>query len=117
MEQVGRVGQVRQAGIGWLLKKGPLPGYITDLDRRLDDDEAFSGIRCPLCEWRPLPSSTWCCDASVAPEPFFEGCGTMWNTFATRGRCPGCAHQWRWTSCLRCHGWSLHDDWYEERPG
>jgi len=23
---------------------------------------------------------------------------------------------WRWTSCLRCAGWSLHEDWYEEEP-
>ena len=43
-----------------------------------------------------------------------DACGTAWNTFATRGRCPGCAHQWRWTSCLRCDQWSPHGDWYEE---
>jgi hypothetical protein len=28
--------------------------------------------------------------------------------------CPGCAHQWRYTACLRCEGWSLHEDWYVE---
>ena len=35
-----------------------------------------------------------------------------WNTFATRGLCPGCQHQWRYTSCLECAAWSLHEDWY-----
>ena len=29
-------------------------------------------------------------------------------------KCPGCAHQWVWTSCPQCHEWSLHDDWYAE---
>jgi hypothetical protein len=43
----------------------------------------------------------------------FDGCGARWNTFTTRGKCPGCRHQWQWTSCLRCLGWSLHEDWYE----
>jgi hypothetical protein len=76
-------------------------------------DDAFSGIRCPLCSWRPTASSLWSCLAVGTPEPFFEGCGAVWNTFSTRGRCPGCRHQWQWTSCLRCEGWSLHEDWYE----
>jgi hypothetical protein len=49
-----------------------------------------------------------------SPEPPFKGCGTVWNTFLTKGRCPGCSHQWRWTSCLQCQQWSLHDDWYEK---
>jgi hypothetical protein len=79
-----------------------------------DPTRVFVGIRCPLCQWRPSPSSVWSCIALGTPEPFFKSCGTVWNTFATRGRCPGCSHQWRWTSCLRCHQWSLHDDWYEE---
>ena len=52
---------------------------------------------------------------SGTPEPFFEACGTVWNTFATHGRCPGCSHQWRWTTCLRCQEPSLHVDWYEGR--
>ena len=79
-----------------------------------DRDEAFSGIRCPLCNWRPLRSSLWRCLSAGTPEPFFEGCGTEWNTFSTRGRCPGCSHQWQWTSCLRCQQWSKHEDWYGE---
>jgi hypothetical protein len=99
-----------------MLKKGPVTGPITDIQRRLDDEDVFGRIRCPLCGWQPAPSSVWCCEAAKAPEPFFEGCGTTWNTFSTRGRCPGCAHQWRWTSCLRCAEWSLHDEWYEDTP-
>ena len=74
------------------------------------DENVFRGIRCPLCAWQPTPSSRWCCDASDAPEPFFQGCLTYWNTFTTRGLCPGCDHQWKWTSCLRCHGWSLEEE-------
>ena len=77
-------------------------------------DEALGGIRCPLCSWRPSLSSRWGCNCVGTPEPFFEGCGTVWNTFSTRGRCPGCSHQWVWTSCLRCGESSLHKDWYEE---
>jgi hypothetical protein len=97
-----------------LLKKSDPAGdlkIITTL--RPDDEDAFERIRCPLCDWRPMPSSTWCCYGLNTPEPAFEGCGAVWNTFSTRGRCPACQHQWRWTSCLRCGGWSLHEDWYD----
>jgi len=80
---------------------------------RLDDEDEFEGIRCPLCSWKPSRVDTWRCCGEGTPEPPFEWCGTNWNTFTTGGRCPGCTHQWQWTSCLRCHGWSLHDDWYE----
>lgn len=80
---------------------------------RDQENEGFDRIRCPLCDWRPTPASTWCCFGEGTPEPPFEWCGTIWNTFTTHGRCPGCRHQWQWTSCLRCGGFSLHDDWYE----
>jgi DNA-directed RNA polymerase subunit RPC12/RpoP len=97
-----------------LLKKADIqkaPEVVVEY--RGDDESAFERIRCPLCNWRPLVSSVWSCFAQGTPEPPFDGCGTEWNTFTTRGRCPRCRHQWRWTSCLQCHGWSLHDDWYE----
>jgi hypothetical protein len=81
-----------------------------------DENEPFEGIRCPLCRWRPDASSRWSCIAHGTPEPYFDACGTTWNTFTTRGRCPGCAHQWQWTSCHRCVEWSPHQDWYEESP-
>jgi hypothetical protein len=82
-----------------------------------DEDDEFKRIRCPLCGWQPDASSRWSCEPADSPEPFFRGCGTVWNTFVTRGLCPGCSHQWRWTSCLRCHGWSLHEDWYDTEGG
>ena len=86
---------------------------IFSAPREDESDDGFERIRCPLCEWRPTPGSTWCCVNQGTPEPPFQWCGTVWNTFTTRGRCPGCAHQWTWTSCLRCGGFSLHEDWYE----
>jgi hypothetical protein len=100
--------------VRWLLKDGGRTDQIIDSSARLHDVEDFQGIRCPLCRWKPDASSMWYCDGTHTPEAFMGGCGTRWNTFVTRGLCPGCAHQWRWTVCLRCNGWSLHDDWYEE---
>ncbi len=76
-------------------------------------DDPFRRIRCPLCAWCPERSSRWYCSSNLQPENFMNGCGTSWNTFESRGRCPGCGHQWKWTTCHRCHRWSLHEDWYE----
>jgi hypothetical protein len=70
-------------------------------------------IRCPLCQWRPTSSSEWLCDPRGTPEPPFPACGAVWNTFATRGQCPGCGHQWHWTTCHRCGVCSPHADWYD----
>jgi hypothetical protein len=84
--------------------------------RDAEQDDALVGIRCPRCAWRPSRSSRWCCfHTAGSPEPVFQSCLTVWNTFLTRGCCPGCSHQWQWTSCLRCAGWSRHEDWYEEQ--
>ena len=94
-----------------------LKGITTTIASTEEKDDAFSGIRCPRCGWRPTADSRWCCDRGGTPEPFFDACGTVWNTFATGGRCPGCGHQWRWTTCLRCHECSLHEEWYEEKRG
>jgi hypothetical protein len=99
-----------------LLKETRTPVWVPDSAREVEDDEGSVRVRCPLCHWKPTASSLWACWSEGTPEPFFGGCGTVWNTFATRGRCPGCAHQWLWTSCLHCTGWSLHEDWYEHRP-
>ena len=98
-----------------LFKKTSKPIFVPRVRELIDEDEGFSRIRCPLCQWTPTASSVWSCQSFGTPEPFFGGCGTVWNTFSTGGKCPGCSHQWRWTSCLRCQGWSLHKDWYEER--
>ena len=82
-------------------------------DVRIGQRSSGERVRCPLCAWQPSADSLWCCDCTDTPEPFFQSCGTVWNTFATRGRCPGCSHQWKWTTCLQCAQSSLHDDWYE----
>jgi hypothetical protein len=102
-----------------LLLKESRPADLPDqiVTTIVDDkhDEPFRGIRCPLCSWQPQPNSRWSCSCIGTPEPFFESCGTVWNTFSTGGRCPGCQHLWRWTTCLRCQEPSLHVDWYENQ--
>ena len=95
----------------WLFQERSKPEESTGA--KLEDEvEDFSRIRCPLCGWKPNESSRWFCDDCEYPEYFFDACGTAWNTFATRGLCPGCAHQWRWTVCLSCFRWSRHEEWY-----
>ena len=98
----------------WFRREGPPSARLIELPKLGDESLHTRRIRCPLCEWQPAASSRWAClDHPGFPEFFRAGCGTAWNTFDTRGRCPGCSYQWRWTICLRCAGWSLHDDWYE----
>ena len=65
-------------------------------------------IHCPECAWRPKATDRWVC---------FPGCGTEWNTFWTRALCPGCAHQWVDTQCLRCGKVSPHESWYHYPEG
>jgi hypothetical protein len=96
-----------------LFQKGQLPEEIIDEASELDEEaQDFSRIRCPACRWQPRASNRWYCGDCGHPEYFYNACGTAWNTFDTRGRCPGCGHQWRWTCCLSCWEWSLHEDWY-----
>lgn len=106
--------QLRLMLITFLLyQKSAAQDEITETLVELDEEEnEFRGIRCPLCDWQPTATSLWLCGNRGHPEYFFGGCGTTWNTFTTRGLCPGCAHQWRYTACLRCWGWALHEDWY-----
>ncbi|WP_336517212.1 hypothetical protein [Pollutibacter soli] len=63
-------------------------------------------IRCPKCHWQPDGKPHWSCS-----------CGTIWDTFSTGGRCPGCGKQWHDTQCIvdagGCQSWSPHLDWYE----
>ncbi len=89
--------------------------YDLNVERFVDETVDYSRIRCPKCEWQPTAASRWFCADADFPEFYFNGCGTMWNTFATGGVCPGCAHRWRWTSCLSCYGCSRHKDWYVEK--
>ena len=66
-------------------------------------------IRCPKCERRPGPQDRWDCVPS---------CGTTWNTFWTRGVCPGCGVKWPITQCCECTKYSPHESWYHYRePG
>lgn len=58
-------------------------------------------IRCPLCGWTPRPENRWSCK-----------CLHQWNTFDTGGVCPNCLYRWAYTTCLACHQWSPHSDWY-----
>ena len=95
-----------------LFQRTLVPQETADEVSLLDEEPDFNRICCPLCEWQPNASSLWYCGDCGHPEYFFDGCGMFWNTFNTRGLCPRCGHQWRWTSCLRCEGWSLHEDWY-----
>ncbi len=60
-------------------------------------------INCPKCKWEPSSRSRWVCTG---------GCGYIWNTFDTHGKCPGCSKQWMHTMCPACGQWSLHNDWY-----
>lgn len=100
----------------WLLQDAQVPLRIAKkpLPRRGAAAD-FNRIRCPLCKWQPKPSHRWFCAPCDYPEFFADGCGACWNTFSTGGRCPGCGHQWHWTACLRCAGWSPHADWYENQ--
>jgi hypothetical protein len=95
-----------------LFQKNPETRKIIEDEVSEDDSNEYSRIRCPLCKWQPQASSRWYCASTGFPEFYLNGCGTTWNTFDTRGKCPGCGHQWRWTTCLSCHRASLHEDWY-----
>jgi hypothetical protein len=97
------------------LKRSPKFDALLKTFEDVTDQDAFKGIRCPICAWKPDAFSLWSCSCQDTPEPPFPSCGTVWNTFRTAGRCPGCSHQWKWTSCLSCQGWSPHVEWYEDK--
>jgi hypothetical protein len=64
-------------------------------------------ISCPKCGWEPDGGSYWVCSV----------CKTKWNTFETRGCCPGCGKIYEETWCpgnKGCGQVSPHADWYEE---
>jgi hypothetical protein len=63
-------------------------------------------IRCPRCGFEPRKHDRWHCV-----------CGHSWNTFDTRGVCPGCDATWKETACPRCHLWSDHEAWYVDSDG
>ena len=94
-----------------LKRDAPKTGLVEIIDQMRDTAKRHR-VRCPACGWQPVASARWSCVTTEAPEHFSPGCGTSWNTFATRGLCPGCSHQWRYTACLECHAWAKHDEWY-----
>ncbi|NNE99607.1 MAG: hypothetical protein HKN25_11360 [Pyrinomonadaceae bacterium] len=96
-----------------LFQKGKAREHSKHQDVEDEDAVNQKRIRCPKCKWQPSASSRWYCSDCLEPEFYLEGCGMAWNTFDTGGKCPGCRHVWRWTSCLACSRWSLHFDWYE----
>jgi len=98
----------------WLFQEKLKPAGTTEKSPQRDEINEFGRIRCPRCQWQPSALSRWYCGDCDYPEYFYNGCGAAWNTFTTRGRCPGCGHQWSWTICLRCYRWSRHNDWYRK---
>ncbi|MDQ2745945.1 MAG: hypothetical protein M3T96_01650 [Acidobacteriota bacterium] len=100
---------VKQFPFAFLFRKTPNFDEFFNVEKLADAPVDFNRIRCPLCRWQPHQSSRWLC----SDENFHRGCGTIWNTFDTRGVCPGCRYHWRWTDCLRCLKSSPHDAWYE----
>ncbi|MCY7374611.1 MAG: hypothetical protein LH472_01400 [Pyrinomonadaceae bacterium] len=97
----------------FLFRKSPSFDESFEAEKLKDAPIDFSRIRCPLCRWQPRTSSRWFCgDADL-----HFGCGTAWNTFDTRGRCPGCHYRWQKTDCLRCGKSSPHEAWYAESTG
>lgn len=104
---------VKPSSPAWQLKKADAPRIDTTQKTDNAKDTVGQRIRCPHCGWQPDSTSRWLCESSPGPEPPFRSCGTVWNTFETGGRCPGCTHQWQWTTCLHCAEWSPHLDWYE----
>lgn len=75
---------------------GPSPGPY----RVLGEGER---VRCPACGRAPEAGTAWQCSY----------CHWSWDTFATRGVCPGCAAHYPVTQCFGCHAMSRHEDWYE----
>jgi hypothetical protein len=66
--------------------------------------EPRSDIACPACGFSPAVGMQWVCSP--------DGCGGMFDTFATRARCPHCEAQFAWTACPSCHKASAHRAWY-----
>jgi hypothetical protein len=61
-------------------------------------------VECPGCHYRPTPFDLWQCTP--------DGCGHIWDTFATAARCPGCGAQFPWTACPACGQVFPHRAWY-----
>jgi hypothetical protein len=62
-------------------------------------------IYCPKCHWEPDGKPYW-----------RRNCGTVWDTFSTGARCPGCQKVWGYTICPKkpdgCGSRDPHLGWY-----
>jgi len=65
---------------------------------------ARGDIACPACGFSPFAGMMWMC----APD----GCGTSFDTFATRAHCPQCGAHFQWTACPACGKATAHEAWY-----
>jgi hypothetical protein len=66
--------------------------------------EARGEIACPACGFVPPQGYEWLCGP--------DGCGGLFDTFATHGRCPHCEAQFAWTQCPSCGRGTAHQAWY-----
>ena len=62
---------------------------------------------CPGCGEAPPRGAYWQC----------EHCVTRFDTFETRGRCPGCGAWYLETACPHCHASNHVDAWYRPAAG
>ncbi len=68
--------------------------------------EGSPQVVCPRCAAVPSGDPVWQC----------EFCHCVWDTFKTRGRCPGCGFTYPATFCVACGHNSRHRDWYRPAP-
>ena len=62
---------------------------------------------CPRCLQAPPRGRHWVCNE----------CETRFDTFETRGKCPGCGAWFLETACPHCHETNHIDRWFLYRPG
>ena len=70
----------------------------------MESNQSQSNVACPGCNYAPNESDRWMC----APD----GCGHLWDTFATGAKCPSCGAQFPWTACPACAQTFPHKAWY-----
>ena len=74
------------------------------VERQMRSSTARGDIACPACGFSPSAGMLWLC----APD----GCGAMFDTFATHARCPQCEAHFQWTACPVCQKATAHEAWY-----
>jgi Zn-dependent protease len=74
---------------------------VARLLRTMEAAPKRDGFACPQCKAPPPVGEFWRC-----------ACGQMFDTFATRGRCPRCARAFQFTACNSCNQMSPHPAFY-----